>query len=75
MNVFQDLYDSEINFKISTFWDGGFDLWLGDDLNGYQAEGCVRTWDEVEKWFIDAAIKHYPDSVFARDYKTRAFAS
>jgi hypothetical protein len=28
----QELYDREINFKIEAFWDGGFDVALGDLL-------------------------------------------
>lgn len=39
--MFQDIYDSEINIRISTFWDGGYDLKLGDYMNGYKAETNV----------------------------------
>ncbi len=35
MDQFQALYDSKINFTISTFWDGGFTWKLGDELNGF----------------------------------------
>jgi len=30
------IYDSEINFKIQCFWDTGFDVYLGDELNGFK---------------------------------------
>ena len=28
VSIFQRLYDSEINFEVSSFWDGGFDVRL-----------------------------------------------
>lgn len=59
--VFQRLYDREINFVISTFWDGGFDVKIGDGLNGYRAETTVETWAEVGPWLETAAREHYSD--------------
>jgi hypothetical protein len=38
-HTLQRLYDSEINFELSCFWDGGFIWKLGDSANGYAAEG------------------------------------
>jgi hypothetical protein len=38
----QEIYDSEINITVSWLWDGGVDVRMGDDLNGYQAEGTVK---------------------------------
>ena len=46
MSIFQRLYDSEINFEVSAFYDAGFDVRLGDHLNGFLAEGKVETWAE-----------------------------
>jgi hypothetical protein len=69
MSVLQDLYDSEINFAVSTFWDDGFLVQLDDGLNGFKAETKVRRWDEVEPWLTKAAIEHFPDSVFAMMYR------
>ncbi|MBN9034973.1 MAG: hypothetical protein J0H53_02795 [Rhizobiales bacterium] len=66
MNVMQALYDSEINFSVSTFWDDGFEIKLGDAMNGYRAETKVRTWAEVEPWLKAAALEHFPESGFAR---------
>lgn len=62
MSVFQSIYDEEINFAISTMWDGRFDVALGDEMNGYEAEGNVDTWDEVAPWLADAVAWHYPNS-------------
>ena len=39
----QKIYDSEINIRIGWFWDGGIDVRLGDDMNGYLAEETVKT--------------------------------
>lgn len=69
MSVLQDLYDSEINFTVSTFWDGGFDVKLGDAMNGFVAEERFRRWGEVEAWLKDKAIEHFPNSLFAKIYR------
>jgi hypothetical protein len=66
--VLQDLYDSEINAVISWLWDGGIDVGLGDELNGYDVEGQVSTFAEATAWLRDQACRHYPDSEFARKY-------
>jgi hypothetical protein len=63
-SVLQRLYDSEINFKIETFWDGGFDWWLGDALNRYQEKGNAKTYSDAVAALLSAAIHHYPDSTF-----------
>jgi hypothetical protein len=67
MSTLQRLYDSEINFEVSGFYDAGFDVRLGDALNGFLAEGKVETWAEVEAWLRDQALAHFPDSKFAQD--------
>lgn len=76
-DIFQELYDSEINFSISTFWDGGFSVRLGgfavklgDEMNGYRAETtALPTWIAVNNWLRSEAIKAYPDSKFAQKYR------
>jgi hypothetical protein len=67
-SIEQQLYDSEINFEIAAFWDGGFIVKLGDPLNGYKAEANLATWDEVEPWLFQQALIHAPDKVFAREH-------
>jgi len=66
--ILDDLYASEINVDISWLWDGGIDVRLGDQLNGYKAEGKVSTMHEAAVWLRDQACQHYPDSGFARKY-------
>lgn len=67
--VLQDLYDSEINFSIVTFWDAGFRVMLGDDLNGYVAESRVQSFADAVRWLATAALQHYPESKFAGKYR------
>lgn len=61
----QRLYDSEINFSISCFWDGGFTAKIGDDMNGFEAEKTVKTCDEALAWLDVQARLEYPDSLYA----------
>ena len=69
MSIFQDLYDSEINFRISTFWDNGFEVKLGDEMNGYYAEATFSRFGEIEPWLKEKAIENFGDSLFARIYR------
>ena len=66
--ILQALYQSEINFELSTFYDAGFDWKLGDYMNGYKAEGNARDVEGAVTALRDAAVHHYPDSDFARRY-------
>lgn len=69
MSVVQDLYHSEINFSVSTFWDQGYEVKLGDHMNGFVAETNVDRWGQVEPWLMQAAVKHFPESLFAKMYR------
>lgn len=60
MNVIDQLYALEINAAISWFWDGGFDVDLGDEQNGIRAHTNVDTWAEVEDWLREKAAEHWP---------------
>ena len=62
----QRIYDSEINLRIFWFWDAGFTVQLGDQMNGYLAEEIVGSAAEILPW-LQAAIAHfYPDSASTR---------
>jgi len=43
----QKIYDSEINVRISWFWDGGIDVRLGDEMNGFLAQESVASINEI----------------------------
>jgi hypothetical protein len=62
----QKIYDSEINVRIGWFWDGGIEIRLGDDMNGYLAEETVRTVAEIAPWLQEAITHFYPGSSYAR---------
>ena len=66
--ILADLYASEINARISWFWDDGFELTLGDDLNGIVAETTVRTIPAAAEWLVNMALQHFPSSQFASKY-------
>ena len=66
METLQSLYNSEINFSISTFWDGGFDWKLGDEMNGFKATGTSDTLSKAIQELDQAARIHYPDSDYAK---------
>ena len=63
MSVFQEIYDSEINFSISVvLWDGGFEVKLGDNLNGFEAEDKREAWERRRKLVTQTATRLYPFS-------------
>ncbi len=66
--ILEDLYDSEINVSVSCFWDGGWDIALGDAANGWRAKTCVDNLDEAVPWLIENAKKAWPDSQFAKTH-------
>jgi hypothetical protein len=62
----QKIYDSEINIRIGWFWDGGIDIRLGDDMNGYLAEETIKMVAEIVPWLQEAIAHFYPTSSYAR---------
>lgn len=60
--VMKELYDEEINCGIESFWDAGFTVWIGDEVNGKRAERGfdVQELDRVEGWLRNEARKLYP---------------
>ena len=65
-NKLQAMQTSEINWTISCFYDSGFEWWLGDDFNTFTANGEERTFEAAARALIDAALKQYPESDFAK---------
>ena len=64
-DVLARLYESEINFSLSAFWDCGITVKLGDRMNGFSAETEVRTPREAAEFLDRAAREQYPESVYA----------
>lgn len=57
----QKLYDAEINFSITTFWDAGFTVKIGDEINGFVAQANFDTAKEAIAWVIEKAKELYPE--------------
>ena len=68
MKRLQALYDSEINWRIDTFWHSGFrwHLGLGDNVGAaWDAQGEADTLAEAIEQLVEAALLHHPKSAFA----------
>ena len=65
----QRMYDSEINVRIQCFWDGGWHVAVGDEMNGLKWpkwDNCEL--DQVIPALQDLIREHYPNSTYARDW-------
>jgi hypothetical protein len=62
----QKIYDSEINIRIGWLWDGGIDVYLGDDTNGYVAHENVQSAAGILPWLQTAIAHFYPKSTYAQ---------
>jgi hypothetical protein len=62
----QRVYDSEINMQIGWLWDGGVEVRLGDDMNGYEAAVTLESVRETLPWLQEAIAHFYPDSTMRR---------
>jgi hypothetical protein len=60
------LHDSEINGEVSWFYDGTWRVKLGDEMNGFDAEGVVASPQEAAEWLRANAVRRYPASAFSR---------
>ena len=67
-SILEDLYDSEINFSISSDWDCGHCVQLGDMRNGFKASSSFVDGPNVAQELIRMAIEHYPESDFSKKY-------
>ena len=62
----QRIYDSEINVSISWFWDGGFDVSLGDKYNATLAEANLKNAKDILPWLQTQIRRHLPESDYAK---------
>ena len=68
VEVMEALYASEINCGVSSFWDNGFKVWIGDDMNGetdYSAFHSTELDTAAADFLHEMAIKRYPQSEYA----------
>lgn len=67
--ILQELYDSEINVRLRTFFDAGFHACLGDEWDGFREGMDFPTLAEACEYLKQQAIEHFPESKFAQKYK------
>lgn len=70
ISIIQALYRSEINCSISCFWDAGWDVKVGDEINGWRAQTNFANdkLGDAGPWLIAAAKRAWPDSEFAKQW-------
>lgn len=68
LEVLQELYSSEINASISSFWDSGWLVQLGDEMNGFKESITLDSHllHLAGTWLRMVAMKHYPESDYAK---------
>jgi hypothetical protein len=70
----QALHDSEINFKIESFFDSVWTVTLGDQMNGWGDYSRRPNYVDALLDLKDMAIQRFPDSKFAQAYRDVRFA-
>lgn len=60
--VLQALYDFEINVGLQSVWDGGWEVWIGDEMNGHGAKTSFERdqFHLIAPWLADNAERLYP---------------
>lgn len=67
----QKIQDSEINFTISCFFDGGFTYRIGDKMNGFLADGTMPTLESLLPYLVEDVLRLYPASKYTREFRER----
>jgi len=60
LKMLEEIYDREVNISITTFWDGGYTAKLGDEMNGFVAEGMFDTFEDAVIFLRSELDKHFP---------------
>lgn len=63
-SVLRALYACEINCGLSSFWDGGWRVWIGDEMNGRDAQADFDRGEVglIGHWLLEAAAHLYPSA-------------
>jgi len=67
--ILKDLYDSEINVILESFWDAGWTVKFSIFANGVDDESNGLEVNEIAGEIILMTLKHFPDSKFSEKYK------
>lgn len=66
--VLQKIYSSEINLKLTPFWDAGWDAHVGNDMSGWEPIKLIgydaTKINEVVSVAASFICEQYPDSAF-----------
>ena len=75
--VLRELHDGEITAGLQTFAWGGVRVWIGDELNGRDAEGTLSPQDaawaddaSIAHWLHETAIRLFPNSDYAKRHQS-----
>jgi len=68
-DVVSALYRSEINAGLQSVYDLGINVWLGNDqLEPVEIKNfSFDTLNDAGEWLHQVAIRHYPNSRYARE--------
>jgi hypothetical protein len=61
----QRIYENEVNARIGWLWDGGIEVRLGDEVNGFLAEETVEFVADIVPWLQETIAHFYPTSSYA----------
>ena len=77
--VMQQLHDSEINAGVETFYAAGMRVWLGDTINGIQAETSIKPTGQqwpadvtAASWLHAVALRLYPPEQLCQGVRAAA---
>ena len=48
--ILGQFYDYETNVQVSSFWDGGWTIKIGDEMNGFKESKNFDTLEEGTTW-------------------------
>lgn len=66
LQVMRDLYASEINCGMESFWDGQWTVWIGDFMNGRKIEEQEVNAEDIAATLDRMAREVCPHSDYAK---------
>lgn len=66
--ILAHMYASEINCRIDCFWDAGWNVWLGDETNGWTEKAGAEGGHEADiaSTLHRMIVQHFPDSDYVK---------
>ena len=66
MSLLDELCDAGVDFAVVSRSHGGLDVVIGNNLDDALELRNFSRWDDAEAWLAEAAVRHFPDSDFAK---------